>query len=185
MTTILFVTRTGIADVGSGGKHRAYQVAHDLDAVGGPIHLFSLPDWWAAQPWVRRGLKRRLERWGLTQLWGRVSLENPYNLLASTPYTTKYFVPRQFYRDYEAQLKCLPKPIVCVLGDTRLARIIDINQGHGLLCFAAIIWSRLMQARSMRKRNGLFLQSPWTLPRSAECWHAPMNGCLFRAWKPV
>lgn len=133
MTTVVYVSQTGAADVGGGGKHRAYQVTLDLAQLEtAQLCTISLPDWWVKQSIVRRGLKRHMDQWGVAQLWGRFPMENPYNLLAATRYTTRYFVPAKFYRDYEQQLKRLSTPIVCVLSDTRLAQIVDINERHAI-----------------------------------------------------
>ncbi len=125
MATILYLTRTGVADVSSGGKHRAYQVTHDLNAI--EVEIMSLPNWWSGQSWVARGLKRRMERWGIDRLRIRLSTENPYNLLAYTPFTARHFVPARFFRDYAKRIRELPKPLVCLLSDTRLAGVLKIN----------------------------------------------------------
>jgi len=129
MPTVVYVSRTGISDVGGGGQHRAYQVNHDLNAINNlKVHTISLPEWGRKQFIADRILRWGIRKCGLDKLKIRLSFENSYNFFAFTPYTAKHSVPTNFFRDYEKKLKTLERPIVCLLDDTSFAKAIEINK---------------------------------------------------------
>ena len=134
MNNIIYVCRTGISDIGHGGMHRAYQVLHDIDrAVGeGNTTIVSVPEWRESQSnWFRRVYWLGQET-KVNYMRKAVFFENPFNLLAHSPFTIRYFVPGKFWADYSKMIGDAQKPLVCVLDDTRLAKVIQINKEHGI-----------------------------------------------------
>ena len=127
MPTIVFVARPSASDIGPGGKHRTYQIEHDLKAGFGAerVHTLSLANWRATHSAKESAIS------GWTQLAGRgmrrISdcLQNPYALLHGTGYGARTFTPRGFAREYRMMLKRLPRPIVTVIDDPRFVGIMD------------------------------------------------------------
>jgi len=134
LSNIIYVSRTGISDIGHGGIHRSYQVLHDINrAVGeGNTTIVSVPEWRENQSnWFRR-LYWLGQETKVNYLRKAFFFENPFNLLAHSPFTTRYFVPGKFWADYTKMIGDAQKPLVCVLADTRLAKVIPINKEHGI-----------------------------------------------------
>ena len=134
MNNIIYVCRTGISDIGHGGMHRAYQVLHDINrAIGeGNTKIVNLPKWRESQSnWFRKFYWLGQET-KVNYLRKAFSLENPFNLLSHSPFTTRYYVPGKFWADYSKMIGDAQKPLICVLDDTRLAKVIQINKEHGI-----------------------------------------------------
>jgi len=134
MSNIIYVSRTGISDIGHGGLHRAYQVLHDINlAIGeGNTTIVNVPEWRESQSnWFRR-LYWLGQETKVNYLRKALFFENPFNLFAHSPFTTRYFVPGKFWTDYTKMIADAQKPLVCLLDDTRLAKVILINKEHGI-----------------------------------------------------
>ena len=131
MATIVYISYIDISDIGAGGHHRAYQMAHDLETVGmAQVQTITLSQWGKTRSFVDRALNWGIRKCRLNKLKIRLSFDNPYNLIAFTSYTTKHFVPATFFRYYEKKLKTFQKPVVCVLADTRFGKVVEINKRH-------------------------------------------------------
>jgi hypothetical protein len=128
IAAIVFVARPLPSDIGPGGKHRSYQIEHDLKAGFGVdrVHTLSLMDWRARQaggqaapasppPLIQRIVRRMGE-----------CLDNPLGVLHGTGYSPRTFAPRGFVREYRALLERLPRPIVTVIDDARFTGIVDV-----------------------------------------------------------
>jgi hypothetical protein len=124
MSSIVFVARPLPSDIGPGGKHRTYQIEHDLKAGFGAdqVHTLSLMGWRArhaggtassARPTLASRVVRRISD----------CLENPLGVFHGTGYSSRTFTPRGFGREYRALLERLPRPIVTVIDDPRFSRI--------------------------------------------------------------
>ena len=126
MPSIVFVARPLPSDIGPGGKHRTYQLEHDLKLGFGAdqVHTLSLMDWRArhaggqAAPTSTPPLTSRIVR----RL--RDCLDNPFGVLHGTGYSSRTFAPRGFVREYRALLERLAQPIVTVIDDARFAGIV-------------------------------------------------------------
>lgn len=127
MPSIVFVARPLPSDIGPGGKHRTYQIEHDLKAGFGAdrVHTLSLMDWRArhaggtassARPTLASRAVRRISD----------CLENPLGVFHGTGYSSRAFSPRGFVRQYRALLERLPRPIVTVIDDARFAGIVAV-----------------------------------------------------------
>ena len=131
MSPIVFVSFIDVSDVGGGGHRRGYQMLHDLETVDtAQVQTMTLMQWGKTRTFIDRAWNWAVRKLRLSQFKMQFSFTNPYNLLAFTSYTTKHFLPPSFFRAYEKKLKTFPKPIVCVLADTRLGRVVEINQRH-------------------------------------------------------
>jgi len=128
MPSIVFVARSLASDIGPGGKHRTYQIEHDLKAGFGAerVRTLSLIDWRARHAAGEPALQ------GLMHLAGRgmrrVSdcLQNPYALLHGSGYGSRTFTPPGFAGEYRAMLESLPRPIVTVIDDPRFVGILKV-----------------------------------------------------------
>ena len=127
MPSIVFVSRPLPSDIGPGGKHRTYQIEHDLKAGFGAdrVHTLSLMDWRARHAGleassVRPTLASRAVR--------RISdcLENPLGVFHGTGYSSRTFAPQGFVREYRALLDRLPRPIVTVIDDPRFIGVVAV-----------------------------------------------------------
>jgi hypothetical protein len=127
MPSIVFVARPLPSDIGPGGKHRTYQIEHDLKAGFGAdqVHTLSLMGWRArhagatassARPTLASRAVRRISD----------CLENPLGVFHGTGYSSRAFSPRGFVRQYQALLERLPRPIVTVIDDARFAGIVAV-----------------------------------------------------------
>lgn len=127
MPSIVFVARPLPSDIGPGGKHRTYQIEHDLKAGFGAdrVRTLSLMDWRArhaggtassARPTLASRAVRRISD----------CLENPLGVFHGTGYSSRAFSPRGFVREYRALLERLPRPIVTVIDDARFAGIVAV-----------------------------------------------------------
>jgi len=152
MSNIIYVSRTGISDIGHGGIHRAYQVLHDINrAIGeGSTTIVSVPEWRENQSnWFRR-LYWLGQETKVNYLRKAIFFENPFNLLSHSPFTTRYFVPGKFWADYTKMIGDAQKPLVCVLDDTRLVKAIPINKEHGI---PTILCSQNLEALDLSIRD--------------------------------
>ena len=142
MATIIYVSRIDISDIGAGGHHHGYQIVHNLETIDKvQVQTFNPNQWGKTRTFMDRAWYWSIRKCGLNKLKIRLSFDNPYNLIAFTSYTTKHFVPPTFFRAYEKKLKTLQKPVVCVLADTRLGKVVDINKRHRIptvLCIQAL-----------------------------------------------
>ena len=127
MPSIVFVARPLPSDIGPGGKHRTYQIEHDLKAGFGAdrVRTLSLMDWRArhaggtassARPTLASRAVRRISD----------CLENPLGVFHGTGYSSRAFSPRGFVREYRTLLERLPRPIVTVIDDARFAGIVAV-----------------------------------------------------------
>ncbi|NQW47080.1 MAG: hypothetical protein HQ464_04840 [Planctomycetes bacterium] len=128
MPSIVFVARPLPSDIGPGGKHRTYQIEHDLKAGFGAdrMHTLSLMEWRArhaggqaastSSPQLTRRIVRRIAD----------CLDNPLGILHGTGYGSRTFAPRGFVREYRALLERLPRPIVTVIDDARFTGIVAV-----------------------------------------------------------
>jgi len=128
--TILYVSRPGVATVGGGGKHRAYQIAHDLEQLVGQerLKVLNVPDWLPAPSKAGRWWQRQVKRFHLDQLQARVSFAHFYKMLAPTAYRQNHFAARALVQEYARLLQTLPRPLITILTDTRLAELAKRNQ---------------------------------------------------------
>ena len=127
MPSIVFVARPLPSDIGPGGKHRTYQIEHDLQAAFGEdrVHTLSLMDWRARHV----GLKASSSRPTLaSRAVRRIShcVENPLGVFHGTGYSSRTFATRGFVREYRALLERLPRPIVTVIDDARFTGIVAV-----------------------------------------------------------
>jgi len=127
MPSIVFVARPLPADIGPGGKHRTYQIEHDLKAAFGAdrVHTLSLTDWRSGHA----GPRASSARLTLThRIMRRISdcLENLLGVFHGTGYGSRTFAPRGFTKEYWALLDRLPRPIVTVIDDARFAGIVAV-----------------------------------------------------------
>lgn len=127
MPSIVFVARPLPSDIGPGGKHRTYQIEHDLKVAFGAdqVHTLSLMDWRARHA----GLKASSARPTLaSKAVRRISdcLENPLGIFHGTGYSSRAFSPRGFVREYRTLLERLPRPIITVIDDARFAGVVDV-----------------------------------------------------------
>jgi len=127
MPSIVFVARPLPSDIGPGGKHRTYQIEHDLKAAcsADRVHTLSLMDWRARHA----GAKAFSTRPTLaSRAVRRISdcLENPLGFFHGTGYGSRTFAPRGFTKEYRALLERLPRPIVTVIDDARFAGIVAV-----------------------------------------------------------
>jgi hypothetical protein len=124
MPSIVFVARPLPSDIGPGGKHRTYQIEHDLKAGFGAdqVHTLSLMDWRARHAGIKASSARPTLA---SRAMRRISdcLENPLGVFHGTGYSSRAFSPRGFVREYRALLERLPRPIVTVIDDPRFSRI--------------------------------------------------------------
>jgi len=127
MPSIVFVARPLPSDIGPGGKHRTYQIEHDLKSAFGTdqVHTLSLMDWRArhadakassARPTLASRAVRRISE----------CLENPLGVFHGTGYSSRVFSPQGFVREYRALLERLPQPIITVIDDARFAGIVSV-----------------------------------------------------------
>ncbi len=126
MPSIVFVARPLPSDIGPGGKHRTYQIEHDLKAGFGAdcVHTLSLMEWQSrhagakfASTKAAQIARRIVRRMG-------DCLDNPLGVLHGTGYGSQTFTPRDFIRDYRALLERLPRPIITVIDDARFSGIV-------------------------------------------------------------
>ena len=127
MPSIVFVARPLPSDIGPGGKHRTYQIEHDLKSAcnANQVHILSLMDWQARHA----GLKASSVRPTLaSRAVRRISdcLENPLGVFHGTGYSSRAFAPRGFVKEYRAMLEHLPRPIITVIDDARFAGIVTV-----------------------------------------------------------
>jgi glycosyltransferase involved in cell wall biosynthesis len=133
MGIAIVVTHFIPSPVGHGGHHRTYQIVHDLESVlPRRVVVVSLPEWRQSRPagaptpnplmrFARR-LQRRLMRYA----------ENPYKLLAHTPYTPSIYRDPEFANYYKELIQQIPKPAVCIIEHTGFADVIKINAQYGI-----------------------------------------------------
>lgn len=132
MPSIVFVARPLPSDIGPGGKHRAYQIEHDLKAGFGAdcVHTLSLMEWRTRHPGKKEASTKA------AQLTRRIvrrmgeCLDNPLGVLHGTGYGLQTFTPRGFIRDYRALLERLPRPIITVIDDARFSGIVTIAKQY-------------------------------------------------------
>jgi hypothetical protein len=127
MPSIVFVARPLPSDIGPGGKHRTYQIEHDLKSACGAhqVHTLSLMDWRARHT----GLKASSVRPTLaSRAVRRISdcLENPLGVFHGTGYSSRTFAPRGFVKEYRALLERLPRPVVTVIDDPRFIGVVAV-----------------------------------------------------------
>lgn len=135
MTRILFVTRLVPSAVGGGGSHRGYQTVYDLAQAVGPeqVTTVSLPQWQQQQPGrsgsnsgklpVPARLKKKLVSYRRKL---RLYLENPFRPAGDWSY--HHLLPQKFLADYERTLQTVGRPVVCVVDNAGLAKVISLNQ---------------------------------------------------------
>ena len=127
MPSIVFVARPLPADIGPGGRHRTYQIEHDLKSAcgAGQVHTLSLMDWRARHA----GLEAASTRPTLTsRVVRRINdcLENPLGVFHGTGYSSRTFTPRGFVKEYRALLERLPRPCVTVIDDARFIGVVAV-----------------------------------------------------------
>lgn len=132
LPTLLYVSRPGVSPIGDGGKHRAYQIAYQLTELVGPerLAILNTPDWQQPATQPRSWWQRQRQRPRLKQVQIRLSFEHLYKLLAPTRYTQRYFTSARLVQEYKRQIDTLPKPIIAILTDSRLAPLAQINQAR-------------------------------------------------------
>ena len=127
MPSIVFVTRSLPSGIGPGGKHRTYQIEHDLKVAFGAdrVHTLSLMDWWAKHAGLKASSARpTLASRAVRRV--RDCFENPLGVFHGTGYSSRAFSPRGFVREYRALLERLPRPILTVVDDARFAGIVSV-----------------------------------------------------------
>lgn len=119
MGSIIFITRARVTDIGPGGRHRSYQITHDLVSHFGAerVHVLSLQDWRE-----QTHTDAREPRVSASEL-----CLNPLRALIDTGYTQTNYTPHGFAADYAALIATLPQPLIAVVDDVRLTRILEIN----------------------------------------------------------
>ena len=119
MGSIIFITRARVTDIGPGGRHRSYQITHDLVSHFGAerVHVLSLQDWREQTHTDAREPRVSV---------GELCL-NPLRALIDTGYAQTNYTPHGFAAHYAAYIAILPQPLIAVVDDVRLARILDIN----------------------------------------------------------
>ena len=121
MGSIIFITRARVTDIGPGGRHRSYQIMHDLLSHFGAaqvhVHVLSLQDWRE-----QTHADAREPRISFSEL-----CLNPLRALIDTGYTQTNSTPHGFAAHYAAYIATLPQPLIAVVDDVRLTRILDIN----------------------------------------------------------
>lgn len=119
MGSIIFITRARVTDIGPGGRHRSYQIAHDLVSHFGAerVHVLSLQDWCEQTHTDAREPRVSV---------GELCL-NPLRALIDTGYTQTNYTPHGFAAHYAAYIAILPQPLIAVIDDVRLTRILEIN----------------------------------------------------------
>lgn len=134
MKSVVFLTRTGASDVGHGGIHRSYQILFELEQVFGQdqVYTISVPDW------LKKNITNAWDsfwkkNWSkLNYLRKALLFENPNNLFAHTPFTTRYFVPEKFWAYYRNVLVNQQPLNFCVIDDSRLAKALPIHSELGI-----------------------------------------------------
>ena len=119
MGSIIFITRARVTDIGPGGRHRSYQITHDLVSHFGAerVHVLSLQDWREQTHTDAREPRVSV---------GELCL-NPLRALIDTGYAQTNYTPHGFAAHYAAYIATLPQPLIAVVDDVRLTRILDIN----------------------------------------------------------
>ena len=127
MPSIVFVTRSLPSGIGPGGKHRTYQIEHDLKVAFGAdqVHTLSLMDWRARHAGLKASSARpTLASRAVRRV--RDCFENPLGVFHGTGYSSRAFSPQGFVREYRALLDRLPRPILTVIDDARFAGIVSV-----------------------------------------------------------
>ena len=128
MPSIVFVTRSLPSGIGPGGKHRTYQIQHDLKAGfdADLVHTLSLMDWWAKHAGARASSPSPASLVRRVGQRVRDCFENPLGIFHGTGYSSRAFSPRGFVREYRALLERLPRPVLTVVDDARFAGVVDV-----------------------------------------------------------
>jgi hypothetical protein len=128
MPSVVFVARALPSDIGPGGKHRTYQIEHDLKAGFGAdcVHTLSLMEWRSTHTDEKSASTKTAQF--ARRIVRRLSdcLENPLAILHGTGYGSHTFTPRGFIQEYRALLERLPRPIITVVDDARFSGIVTI-----------------------------------------------------------
>ena len=147
----IFVSHFDTEPVGHGGKHRAYQIAHDLGRIVGEDNLVvvSLPHWRQSQPAQQAFPPVQNAGWGRVRRIGRkialvrtvsrmrlrmpfLFVEHPVDLLANRGPTTRNYSIPEFVTYYEELLRDIEKPAVCVIGHPGFADLLEVNSRYGI-----------------------------------------------------
>jgi hypothetical protein len=128
MTSVILVTPHVRSDIGHGGIHRTYQLAHDLESIVGRENFTlvtfsqaSASKFGKVASYLNR-IRRRLKAY-----WG-----NPIKLLGFSPYFPNIYYEPEFMARYEHQISHVERPAVCVIEHTGFSDLISINKRHGI-----------------------------------------------------
>jgi glycosyltransferase involved in cell wall biosynthesis len=140
MSSVIFVARSIPSDIGHGGRHRAYQVLHDLKRAVGNRHV-AVISWYQWRHSYRAKMPHPNR---LTHVVGKIRrgltlcVENPYKLLANTFFTTGDLSAPGFLEDYERIVKDTPSPAICIIDDVRFADLLQTNLRYGIPTISCI-----------------------------------------------
>lgn len=131
--TVVFVTRSRPAPIGTGDQHRAFQIRHDLKSRLAPecLKVISLATWRDIRE-RRRGGSLRLLDWS-ARVVARAArvLEDPYGLGSAQGACIDY-LPRSFVEEYRRHLDVFRNVRLAVVDDWRLVGLMQVNAPRGI-----------------------------------------------------
>jgi hypothetical protein len=124
----ILISHYKVGHVGHGGYHRSYQILHELGQTLDQDNVIRFDEPW--QYWFSTSKLLRFVyqvRKGLT-MWA----ENPYKILARTPFSRKLFSFPRLLAEYERLIKSVQTPAVCVVEHPGFADLLPINKHYGI-----------------------------------------------------
>ena len=136
---VVLVTRFTPSAVGHGGKHRTYQIVHDVcESIGTDrLHVLSLSDWKKPPRGTPRSSSLQTLKLDLQQQI-QSFLENPWRLWHRTRYAAHGRLPPAMVAHYRQLLAEIGKPALVILGHSGFTDILDINAAQGIPTVACV-----------------------------------------------
>lgn len=132
--SIIFVTKSNwMTEFGAGGRHRSYQIAHELEAAFGADHVRVLTP--GLDLHERQQRPDRIKGlWRVRQFAETVRrvADNPLRVTHMTGYAPRQLLTPSFIRDYKRLIDGAFRPDAVVLEDPRFAPLLAHNRRRGL-----------------------------------------------------